>query len=58
MSNEIVEIKKQVAKSSAPKKSFCPFKISPSSTSQPPNTISNAESDQELEEDSTTEEEA
>ena len=58
MSNEMVEIKKKVAKSSNTKKPFRSFKRNPSSTSQPPNTISNDESDQELEEDSPTKEEA
>lgn len=57
MSNEMVEIKKQVAESSAPKKPFRSFKTNPSSTSQAPNTISNVEPDQEAEEDSPNEEE-
>lgn len=58
MSNEMVEIKKQVAESSSPKKPFHSFKINPSSTYQPQNTISNDESDPKIEEDSLTKEEA
>ena len=54
----MVKIKKQVAESSAPKKPFRSFKRNPSSASQPPNTISNYESNQEAEEDSPNEEEA
>ena len=52
MSNDMIEIKKQVAETSTPKKSFRPFKKNPSSTSQPPNVISNAESDQDTEDPS------
>ena len=58
MSNKLVEINKQAAESSAPKKPFFSFKRNPSSASQPPNTISNAKSDQEAKEDSPVEEEA
>jgi len=42
----------------APKKPFRSFKRNPSSTYQPPNTISNAESDPETKEDSRTEDES
>lgn len=55
MSNEMVEIKKQVAKSSS-RKPFRPFKRNPTSDPKPPNTISNAESDLEEEEISTADE--
>lgn len=44
MSNEMVEIKKKVVESS-PKISFRIFKRNQPENSQPPNTISNAESD-------------
>ena len=47
MSNDMIEIKKQVTETSTPKKSFHPFKINHSSTSQSPNVISNAKSDQD-----------
>ena len=57
MSNEMVEIKKQVAESSAPKRPFRTFKKNSSYASQPPNTISNVESDQESAEDSPNDEE-
>ena len=42
MSNDMIDIKKQVAETSVAKKSFCSFKKNPSSTSKPPNEISNA----------------
>jgi len=54
----MVEIKKHVTESYALKKPIFSFKINIYSTSQPLNTISNAESNQELEEDSPTKEEA
>ena len=49
MSNDIIEIKRQVAETSAPKKSYRPYNKNSSSPSQPPNVISNAESDQDTE---------
>jgi len=58
MSNEMVEIKKRVTEYSAPKKHFLSFKRNPSSASQPPNSISNVESDPDTEEDSLAKEEA
>lgn len=48
MSNEMVDIKKQVAETSS-KKPYMPFKINPSTDSKPPNAISNAESEEEEE---------
>ena len=53
----MIEIKKQVVETSVPKKSYHLFKINPSSTSQPPNVISNAESDQDTEDPSPFEQE-
>ena len=49
MSNEMVEIKKQVAETST-KRPFRNFKIN-QAESKPPNSISNAESEEEEEED-------
>ena len=57
MSNDMTDIKKQVVENSAAKKSFRPFKKNPSSASQPPNEISNAESDQDTEDPSPSENE-
>ena len=39
MTNEMTDVKKQVAKSSSSKKNFRPFKKNQSSNSQPPNII-------------------
>lgn len=50
MSNEMVEIKKQVAESSS-KKPFRSFKKTQASNYQPPNVISNVESNQDEDED-------
>ena len=49
MSNEMVDIKKQVAEASS-KKPYKAFKRGPSTDAKPPNTISNAESEEEEEE--------
>ena len=54
MSNEIVEIKKQVVKSSYKKKPFRSFKRNQTSNPQPPNTISNAEFDLDEYDEETT----
>ena len=54
MSNEMVDIKKQVAETSS-KKPYMPFKRNPSIDSKPPNTITNAESE-EVEEEIATKE--
>ena len=54
MSNEMVDIKKQVVESSS-KKPCRTFKRNPSTDSKPSNTISNVESEEE-EEENTTEE--
>ena len=58
ISNDMIEIKKQVAQTLAPTKSFRPFKKNPSSTSQPPNVILNAESDQDTQDPSPFEQES
>jgi len=55
MSNEMVDIKKQVTETSS-RKAYRPYKINPSSDPKPTNTISNVESDMEDEEVSTAEE--
>ena len=57
MSNDMIEIKKQVVESPVPMKAYCPYNRSPTSPSQPVNVISSAESDQDVEDASTTEEE-
>lgn len=44
MSNEMVDLKKQVAETSS-KKPYKPFKINPSIDPKPPNAITNAESE-------------
>lgn len=49
MSNEMIEIKKQVVESS--NKSFRPFKKTQTLTSQPPNVILNVESDEDDDEE-------
>jgi hypothetical protein len=49
MSNEMVDIKKQVVETSS-RKYFRPFKINSPSNPKPPNTISNVESHVEEEE--------
>ena len=54
MSNEIVDIKKQVAETSS-KKPYKAFKRGPSMDIKPPNAISNVESEEEEEEESATE---
>ena len=54
MSNEMIDIKKQVAKTSS-KNPYRAFKRSPSMDAKPPNAISNVESEEEEEEESTTE---
>lgn len=54
MSNEMVNIKKQVAETFS-RKDYRPYKINPSSDPKPPNTISNVESDVQEEEVSTAE---
>ena len=48
MSNEMVDIKKQVAETSS-KKPYRPFKRNPSTDSKPPNAITNAELEEEEE---------
>ena len=53
ISNDMVEIKKQVAETSS-KKPFRSFRKNQWSISRPPNVISNIESDQEEEEEETT----
>eukprot|EP00253_Pinus_taeda_P014545 PITA_14545 len=55
MSNEMVDIKKQVVETSS-KKPFKPYKRNPPFATKPPSTISNAESDLEEDEVSTVEE--
>ena len=50
----MVEVKKQVAESFAAKIFFRSFRRNKSSSSQPPNTISNVESDLEEEEEENT----
>ena len=57
MTNEMVDIKKKVAEKSNAKKTFRSFKRNQSSSSQPPNTISNVEFDLEIEDEETEEEE-
>ena len=54
MSNEMIDIKKQVAETSS-KKPYRAFKRCPSIDVKSPNAISNVESEEEEEEDSTTE---
>lgn len=54
MSNEIVNVKKQVAETSS-KKPYRPFKKNPSIHSKPPNSISNAELEEEEKENATEE---
>ena len=54
MSNEMVDIKKQVEETSS-KNSYRPFKRNPPIDSEPPNAISNAESEEEEEENATEE---
>ena len=54
MSNEMVDIKKQVAENSS-KRSYRPFERNPSTNSKPPNTISNVELEEEEEENATEE---
>jgi len=54
MSNEMIDIKKQVGETST-KRPFRTFKISPSMDVKPPNAISNVESEEEEEEESATE---
>ena len=54
MSNEMVDIKKQVVETSS-KNSFKPFRRNPSTNSKPPNAITNAESEEEEEETATEE---
>jgi len=54
MSNEMIDIKKQVAETSS-KKPYRAFKRGPSMDVKPPNAISNVESEEEEEEESTTE---
>ena len=54
MSNEMIDIKKQVAETSS-KNPYRAFKRGPSMDVKPPNTISNVESKEEEEEESTTE---
>lgn len=49
MSNEIFDIKKQVAETSS-KKPYKPFRRNPSTNLKPPNAIKNAESEGEEEE--------
>lgn len=53
MSNEMVEIKKQVFESSS-KKHFSSFKRNQTFNPQPPNTISNSESDLDEGDEETT----
>ena len=55
MSNEMVDIKKQVAETSS-KKSFKPFRRNHSTNPKPPNAITNVESEEEEEEEAATEE--
>ena len=57
MKNEMADIKKQVAENPSSKNNFKNFKKGQSSNTQPPNIISNVESDQHREEDQTQEEE-
>lgn len=52
MSNEMVDTKKQVAKTSS-KNPYRPFKRNPSIVSKPPNVISNVELEEEEEENAT-----
>lgn len=54
MSNETIDIKKQVAENSS-KKPFRTFKRGPSMDIKPPNAISNVKSEEEEEEESATE---
>ena len=54
MSNEMVDIKKQVVETSS-KKPFKPFRRNPSIDSKPPNAITNVESEEEEEETATEE---
>ena len=54
MSNEMVDIKKQVAETSS-KNPYRPFKRNPSTDSKPPNAITNAKSEEEEEEIATEE---
>ena len=54
MSNEMVDIKKQVAETSS-KKSYKPYRRNPSTDSKPPNAITSAESKEEEEEIATEE---
>ena len=49
MSNEMVDIKKQVAETSS-KRPYKAFKRGPSTDSRPPNSITSAESEEEEEE--------
>ena len=49
MSNEMVDIKKQVADTSS-KKPYKPYRRNPSTDSKPSNAITNAESEEEEEE--------
>ena len=55
VTNEMVDIKKQVVENSSSKETFKNFKKGQSSNTQPPNIISNAESDQDTEEEQTEE---
>jgi len=54
MSNDMVDIKNQVAETSS-KKHYRAFKRGPSTDAKPPNAISNAKSEEEEEEESATE---
>ena len=56
MTNEMVDIKKKIFENSNAKKNFRSLKRNQSSSSQPPNTISNAESELETEDEETEEE--
>ena len=53
----MADIKKQFVESSSSKKTFGPFNKNQSSNYQPPNIISNVESDQDKNEEQTEEEE-
>ena len=54
MSNEMVDIKRQVAETSS-KKSIKPYRRNPSTDSKPPNAITSVESEEEEEEIATEE---
>ena len=51
MTNEMADIKKQVAKNSSSKRTFRNFKKGQSSNTEPLNIISNTDSDQDIEEE-------